>query len=58
MDRPIPTPWLVALALIGAALLGALLFWGYRRVEEPIVERGKPPEDYFQRPPVADPGGG
>ncbi|MCX7800211.1 MAG: hypothetical protein N2109_07715 [Fimbriimonadales bacterium] len=53
MDKPIPTPWLIALAVVGTVLIGGLLLWGYRRVEGPIVERGQPPADYFQRPSAA-----
>lgn len=53
MDKPIPAPWLIALAVLGAALLGGLLVWGYRRIEGPIVEKGQPPADYFQRPSVS-----
>ncbi|MCA1948334.1 MAG: hypothetical protein LDL55_09445 [Armatimonadetes bacterium] len=56
MDRPLPTPLLVALAALGIILLGGLLFWSYRRIEGPIVETGKPPADYFQRPAVAGEG--
>ncbi|MFN3683012.1 MAG: hypothetical protein ACK41F_03650 [Fimbriimonadaceae bacterium] len=56
MDRPLPTPLLVALAVLAVVVLGGLLFWGYRRIDGPIVETGRPPDDYFQRPPVAGQG--